>query len=96
MATSNGLPQQRCVPCEGGVPALSAEEAAGYLVQLGAGWRIVDGHHLEQEYRFANFLEALGFVNQVGEVAESEGHHPDIQLGWGKVEISLWTHAAGV
>jgi len=95
LARSSGLLRQRCVPCEGGVPALTAEEAAGYLVELGAGWGIVDGQHLEQEYGFADFREALGFVNQVAEVAESEGHHPDILLGWGKVKILLWTYAAG-
>ena len=58
-------------------------------------WEIVDGHHLRKKFKFADFRSALGFVNQVGEIAEAEGHHPDIVLGWGRAEITLWTHAAG-
>jgi 4a-hydroxytetrahydrobiopterin dehydratase len=52
-------------------------------------------HHLEKEYRFKDFREALGFVNRLGEVAEQEGHHPDIFLTWGRVKVTLWTHSVG-
>jgi 4a-hydroxytetrahydrobiopterin dehydratase len=60
--------------------------------QLGGGWRVVEEHHLEKEFAFKDFREALAFTNQVGELAEANNHHPDIYLTWGKVRITLWTH----
>ncbi|HEY2824317.1 MAG TPA: 4a-hydroxytetrahydrobiopterin dehydratase, partial [Gemmatimonadales bacterium] len=63
------------------------------LAELGGGWRAVDQHHLEKEYAFKNFLEALAFTNKVGALAEAQGHHPDIYLAWGKVRITTWTHS---
>lgn len=62
------------------------------LQQLGKGWHIVDEHHLEKEYSFKNFQEALDFTNSIGAIAEKEGHHPDIFLTYGKVKIQIWTH----
>jgi 4a-hydroxytetrahydrobiopterin dehydratase len=59
------------------------------------GWTMVNEHHLEKEYRFNDFREALAFVNRLGEAAEEEGHHPDIFLTWGKVKVTLWTHSVG-
>lgn len=59
----------------------------------GNGWRIVDEHHLEKDYRFPDFAQALAFVNRVGAIAEAEGHHPDLLLAWGRVRISIWTHS---
>lgn len=61
---------------------------------LPPGWRIVDDHHLEKEFTFPNFADALAFVNRVGAVAEELDHHPDIYLAWGKVRIQTWTHVA--
>ena len=58
------------------------------------GWRIVEDHHLEKEFTFPDFAQALAFVNRVGAVAEEVGHHPDIYLGWGKVRLQIWTHTA--
>ena len=66
--------------------------AASGLDQLGGDWSIVDGHHLTKRYEFSDFVSALAFTNQVGEVAEANGHHPDIQLGWGRVVLDIWTH----
>lgn len=60
-----------------------------------ADWTLVNEHHLEKEYRFHDFREALAFVNRLGEAAEEEGHHPDIFLTWGKVKLTLWTHSVG-
>ena len=57
-----------------------------------SGWRIVDEHHLEKNYRFRNFVEALAYVNAVGQLAEEQNHHPDIFLAWGRVRITIWTH----
>jgi 4a-hydroxytetrahydrobiopterin dehydratase len=88
------LAEKRCVPCEGGTPPLKPEDVAPLLQMLGGGWLLVEGHHIEKEYRFKNFRRALEFVNRVGEIAEREGHHPDIYLSWGKARLSLWTHVA--
>jgi 4a-hydroxytetrahydrobiopterin dehydratase len=89
------LAKKHCKPCEGGSPPLKGEALQGLYGQLQDGWTLVDEHHLEKEYRFKDFREALDFVNRLGEVAEQEGHHPDIFLAWGKVKVTLWTHAVG-
>ena len=92
MPTSE-LATKECVPCKGGVPPLDAEERGKLLEKLGPNdWKVVDGHHLWKEYRFPDFLSALAFVNKVGAVAEAQGHHPDLELGWGRVAIKIWTH----
>jgi 4a-hydroxytetrahydrobiopterin dehydratase len=88
----SGLAQKQCVPCRGGVPPLTAAENDKLLRELGGGWKVVDNHHLEKEYRFPDFKEALAFTNRVGELAEAQGHHPDMHLAWGKVRVTVWTH----
>ena len=85
------LADQECVPCKGGVPPLSEEEFAPLLAQL-EGWEVRDGLRLFRSYKFKDFVEALDFVNRVGQVAEEQGHHPDIYLAWGKVRLTVWTH----
>jgi 4a-hydroxytetrahydrobiopterin dehydratase len=85
------LAERQCVPCRGGVPPMPRAEIEKLLPQL-AGWEAVNEHHLRKEYKFKNFRETLDFVNRVGELAESQGHHPDICFGWGKAEITIWTH----
>jgi len=87
-----GLSQKHCVPCRGGVPPLRGDAIAKLHAQLDDGWRVVDEHHLEKAYAFDDFAQALAFTNRVGAVAEAEGHHPDIHLGWGKVVMTIWTH----
>lgn len=87
------LAEKECVPCKGGVPPLAGAALAALLAELGGGWRVVDGHHLEKEYRFPDFVSALAFVNRVGELAERQGHHPDVYLAWGKVRLTVWTHS---
>ena len=59
---------------------------------LRGGWQVVEEHHLEKEFRFRNFAEALAFTNKIGAIAEEQGHHPDIDLAWGKVCVTIWTH----
>lgn len=84
-----------CVACEGGIPPLTRIEAEELHIQV-PEWTVSDsGKALTRDYAFKDFKEALAFVDRVGEVAESEGHHPDLTLGWGKVGISLTTHAIG-
>ncbi len=86
------LAKKECVPCRGGVPPLKGKDLANLLEQLGNEWEIVDEHHLEKEYKFKNFRAALDFTNRVGELAEEQGHHPDIYLAWGRVKLTIWTH----
>ncbi len=85
------LATKTCVPCRGGVPPLKGEELAALEKQVG-GWNVIEEHHITRSFKFPDFLEALKFVNRVGELAEGQGHHPDIFLAWGKVEITTWTH----
>ena len=67
------------------------EALAGLSAQL-PDWHVVDGHHIEKSYEFPNFKSALVFVNRIGEIAEEQGHHPDICFGWGRVTVTLFTH----
>jgi len=86
------LAQKTCIPCRGGVPPLKGEELDALQEKLGNDWQIINEHHLEKEYKFADFRQALDFTVKVGEVAENQGHHPDIYLAWGKVKLTIWTH----
>jgi 4a-hydroxytetrahydrobiopterin dehydratase len=86
------LASRKCVPCHGGVPRLRGEELARLAAQIPT-WEVVEEHHLRRRYEFPNFRASLAFVNRVGEVAEGEGHHPDIYFGWGYAEITIYTHA---
>ena len=86
------LAAKECIPCKGGVPPLKGQALADLVTQLGGGWVVVDEHHLEKEYKFKNFAEALAFTNRVGELAETVRHHPDIYLAYGKVKLLICTH----
>jgi len=86
------LAQKECIPCKGEVPPLKGDDLRRLQTQLGGNWRIIQEHHLEREYTFKNFRDALAFTNRIGELAEANNHHPDIYLGWGKVKVTLWTH----
>ncbi len=88
----SALAEKDCIPCKGGVPPLKGQELATVANQLNGGWQVINEHHLEREYKFKNFREALDFTNKVGELAESQGHHPDIYLAWGQVKLTIWTH----
>jgi 4a-hydroxytetrahydrobiopterin dehydratase len=85
------LADKKCVPCRGDIPPLKGQLLAGFG-KLVPEWNVVEEHHIVREFSFPDFLSALTFVNRVGELAELEGHHPDIFLAWGKVQITLWTH----
>jgi 4a-hydroxytetrahydrobiopterin dehydratase len=86
------LADKECVPCKGGVPPLKGEALAKLQKELGGNWKVIKEHHLEKEFIFKDFKEALSFTNKVGDLAEKENHHPDIHLTYGKVTIQLWTH----
>ena len=85
------LAAKTCVPCRGGVPSLKGAELRTLARQV-PQWRVVNEHHLTREFKFPDFRQALDFVNRVGSIAEEQGHHPNIMLGWGRVEITIWTH----
>lgn len=86
------LSKKNCTPCRGGIPPLQGDPLERLHRQLGKGWKVIQEHHLEKEFLFKDFQEALAFTNKIGVLAEKEGHHPDILLSYGKVTIQLWTH----
>ena len=86
------LAEQQCIPCKGGIPPLKGSDLSSLLQKLNHDWQVIKEHHLEKEYRFQNFRDALSFTVRVGDLAEAQGHHPDIYLAWGKVKLTVWTH----
>jgi 4a-hydroxytetrahydrobiopterin dehydratase len=94
--TTDELTQKKCVPCEGGVPKYSREEAEAQIAGL-SGWRLsADGQRIRKDWTVKNFMAGIKFFNAVADLAEDEGHHPDLHLeGYRKVWIELWTHAIG-
>ena len=85
------LATRDCVPCRGGVPPLEREQITPLLTEL-RDWEVVEDHHLIKKHKLADFREALELVNRIGNLAEAQGHHPDICLGWGYCEVKIWTH----
>ena len=85
------LAAKTCVPCRGDTPPLKGGDLLGLAAQV-PEWEVVEEHHLRRGFRFKNFREALRFVNRVGELAEEQGHHPDVTFGWGYADVTVWTH----
>lgn len=90
-----GLADNKCVPCRGGVPPMGSPKVQEMLQQLNSGWRVNGQGHLERQYSFPDFVKAMAFANRVGEIAEAEGHHPDLYISWGKCRLEIWTHKIG-
>jgi len=91
MAAQSSLASKSCTPCRGGVPPLTAEEVSAHQRQT-PEWRVADeARRIERTFKFRNFADAFVFVSQVADLAEAEGHHPDIRFGWGYVTVSLQT-----
>ena len=90
------LADKKCIPCEGGIPSFELSEIHKYLKKVD-GWDVNSNDnksfYLIKEFKFDNFLKSQEFVNKVGEIAESEGHHPDLWFGWGYARIKIFTHA---
>ena len=90
------LSDKKCIPCEGGIPGFDISEIHKYLKMVD-GWEVKkdeeDTYYLIKNFKFKNFLESQKFINSVGEIAEKEGHHPDIWFGWGYAKIKIFTHA---
>lgn len=85
------LASRECVPCKGDIPPLKGPELENLSKEI-PEWDVVDEHHLTRRFEFSNFKEALDFVNEVGRIAEEQGHHPDITFGWGEARITVFTH----
>ena len=91
LQTSSELASRSCVPCRGGVPPLGAAEVEGYLARV-PGWEHEDHRRIARTFAFPDFVAALAFANRVGEIAEAEGHHPDLLVAWGRCGVTIWTH----
>jgi len=89
------LASRRCEPCRSGATPLAGAAIADLVAQIDPAWQAVDGHHLRREFRFKDFAQALAFTNRVGELAEEQFHHPNIDLRWGRVVLEIWTHKVG-
>lgn len=92
MPAEEKLTQQKCEACSLDTPPMKGPIVQDLLQQLDPHRKVIDETKLERLYRFKNFKDALAFVNQVGDIAEEEGHHPDIELSWGKAKVTLLTH----
>ena len=86
------LAQKRCVPCHGGIPPLKGDALLTLLKELKNDWEIIDEHHLRKDYAFDSYKEAVHFINLIANLAESEGHHPELLLSFINVRVSIWTH----
>ena len=86
------LTQKRCIPCEAGMPPLDPKKVSELAAQI-PSWKVVENAKLSKEFKFKNFKESMAFVNRVAEIAESEGHHPDIYVFYNLVRLELATHA---
>lgn len=86
------LADQKCTACRGGVDPLKGEKADEKLEELNNDWDVIEEHHLRRDFEFEDFQQALDFVNKVGEIAEEEGHHPNIEFTWGEATVKLFTH----
>jgi 4a-hydroxytetrahydrobiopterin dehydratase len=86
------LASRECIPCQGGEPPLRGEQLRALADRLDNEWTVIEEHHLEKEFAFDDFRQALDFTNRVGELAESVGHHPEICLTWGRCRVTVWTH----
>lgn len=87
------LENKRCVPCEGGVPPLNAEEVEKYKKLIDKNWILTKDNRISKDYSFVNYRHTIDFVNKVADLAEEEGHHPVMHVYYGKISIELWTHA---
>lgn len=90
--SSTPLTQKKCIPCSGLIPPLHGEELLYWKEQIDSSWEVVAEHHLDKDYLFEDFVQALEFANRVGAIAEEEGHHPVIVVSYGNVKVVLWTH----
>jgi 4a-hydroxytetrahydrobiopterin dehydratase len=85
------LSDKTCIPCRGGVPPLKGQDLKALQEQL-PDWDLIEEHHLRKTFEFSSFRESLDFSNRIGELAEEQGHHPEIHISFKKVNLEMWTH----
>lgn len=90
--TISNLAARECVPCKGGIPPLRGAQLDGLYGALGAGWRLVDEHHLEKDLAFRDYLRAADFTREVAELSQRNRHHPDITLSYDNLKLVVYTH----
>ena len=88
---AQGLADQKCIPCRGGIPPLTHDQIEPLIAQLD-GWQVEEDRKLIKSFKVKNWVEAVAFVNRITPVAEGENHHPDLYVRWGEVRVNLWTH----
>ncbi len=86
------LEGKKCTPCREGAEPLEGDEIRIYMENIDSEWEVVDDHHIQRTFDFDDFQQALDFVNRVGEIAEEEGHHPNIEFTWGRATVKFYTH----
>ncbi len=86
------LQHKSCAPCQSGGPPLEKEAAEGFLRDLGGNWQINGKRHLYNQFKFKDFVGAMAFANKIAEIAEKEGHHPNLIISWGECSVEIWTH----
>ncbi len=91
--SSPDLTKKKCVPCEGGIPALKKKEIENYLSQLQGGWKLTNDKMISKVFSFVNFKHTMDFVNKVADISEQEEHHPVLHVHFAKLVIEIWTHA---
>lgn len=87
------LSKKKCIPCEGGIPALTKKEISEYVDNISKEWKVNDNSKLSKEFYFVSYKHTIDFVNKVADLAEEEGHHPVLHVFFGRVVVELWTHS---
>jgi 4a-hydroxytetrahydrobiopterin dehydratase len=87
------LSGKKCIPCEGGIPALTEKEIDEFKKYISPDWKVVDNNKLTKEYFFVSYRHTIDFVNKVADIAEEEGHHPVLHIYFGRAVMELWTHS---
>lgn len=87
------LSAKKCIPCEGGVPALDANEVSDYKKLISDNWKVIENNKLSREFYFVSYRHTIDFINEVADIAEKEGHHPVLHIYFGRALVELWTHS---
>jgi len=87
------LSKKKCIPCEGGIPPLTEKEVSEFKKQISSGWKVTDNNKISREFLFVNYRHTIDFVNKVADIAEEEGHHPDLHIYYGRAVVELSTHS---
>lgn len=87
------LSKKKCVPCEGGIPPLNENEITEYIKHLSKEWKVIENSKISKEFFFVSYRHTIDFVNKVADIAEEEGHHPVLQIFYGRAIVELWTHS---